>query len=623
MYLTSYFLSFETLQSQPAYRLPALYVLDSICKNVGMPYTEMWGGRIVTIFMETYRVVDHAVKVRMEELLNTWRDAGPNATPLFGSNAQQNIERALWGQSGPPSQLGRRPTPQQTPQMPFQQQQQNSIRSPQQGFGGQQILSPRQNIQSPSQINNNPRRSTEAAVMMGRFDRLIAACRQEQRQNPNSFDPARLEALTKLRSIVESTALSPVELGQIGTQLDALESEIQSRTPQIHSPSNLRNQAGYRATPPSGNQVFRSPSQQNGAAAIPPSLMGALANLGKLSGNLTPPSHRSTPPPAPLIHQGSVANASKTGNSALNLIASLRSAGLLPTASIPDQDAEYCNMVKGINIRLITTDLQKEVPLGSLDAINSKELPLQCRQCTNRYPSGEKGQASLDKHLDWHFRQNRRAKDSAVRGQSRSWFSKLEHWIRGGHDDIAPANHAGQNGEVQDGNGSNGGIGASLTPAQEAELKAATKAFVIAPSEDPDAATRPCPVCKELFKSEWSEDEEEWIWKNCKLVDGIYYHGSCYYSAKTLSTNVNKKNLFESTGSRDGTPQPTVSAKPPSDAITRIKEEEEEQTTSGAKRKSDHFTTETTGEEEIQASKRQALSPKKEEEETKIKAEVE
>lgn len=594
-----------------------------------MPYTEMWGGRIVTIFMETYRVVDHAVKVRMEELLNTWRDAGPNGSPLFGPSAQQNIERALWGQSGPPVQQARRPTPQQTPQMAFQQQQPNAMRSPQQMYGNQQILSPRHNIHSPSQMNNNPKRSTEAAVMMGRFDRLIAACRQEQRQNPTLFDPARLEALTKLRTIVENTSLSPVELGQIGTQLDALDNEIKSRTPQIHSPSNLRNQAGYRATPPSVNQVFRSPSQQNGAAAIPPSLMGALANLGKLSGNLTPPINRSTPPPAPLIHQGGTGNAGKPGNSAFDLIANLRSAGLLPTAPVPDQDAEYCNMVKGMNIRLITIDLQKEVPLGSLDAINAKELPLQCRQCANRYPSGEKGQASLDKHLDWHFRQNRRAKDSAVRGQSRSWFSKLEDWIRGGHDDIAPSKRSGQSGEGQDGNGNNGGIGASLTPAQEAELKAATKSFVVAPSEDPDAATRPCPVCKELFKSEWSEDEEEWIWKNCKLVDGVYYHGSCYYSAKTLSTNVNKKTLPESYGSRDGTPQPTVSAKPANDAITRIKEElEEQQSTSGVKRKSDHFAVEendlksTEVDEEAQASKRQALSPKVEEE-RQVKTEVE
>lgn len=587
-----------------------------------MPYTEMWGGRIVTIFMETYRVVDHAVKVRMEELLNTWRDSGPNGTPLFGPNAQQTIERSLWGQNGPPAQQARRPTPQQTQQMPFQQHQdqRNAIRSPAQMYGGQQTLSPRHAIHSPSQINPNPKRSTEAAVMIGRFDRLIAACRHEQRQSPHLFDPARLDALTKLRSIVENTSLSPVELGQIGSQLDALETEIQGRTPQINSPSIPKNQAGYRATPPNAHQVFRSPSQQNGAAAIPPSLMGALANLGKLSGNLTPPSHRSTPPPAPLMHQGNTGNAAKPGNSALDLIASLRNAGLLPTAAVPDQDAEYCNMVKGMNIRLVTADLQKEVPLGSLDAIHSKELPLQCRQCTNRYPFGEKGQTSLDKHLDWHFRQNRRAKDSAIRGQSRSWFSKLEDWVRGGHDDIAPSKHASQNGIDRDGSGTNGGIGASLTPAQEAELKAATKSFVIAPSDDPDAATKPCPVCKEVFTSEWSEDEEEWIWKNCRLVEGIYYHGSCYYSAKTLSENVNKKSIPESLGSRDGTPQPTAPAvRSLNDAITHIKgeeeeeeEEEEQQSKSGVKRKSDGEE----GNEELdnQANKRLALSPKLEEE---------
>lgn len=542
-----------------------------------MPYTEMWAGRIVNIYMETYRVVDHAVKVRMEELLNTWRDSGPNGTPLFGIPAQQNIERALWGQNGPPAQLNRRSTP--------QQQHQNLIRSPQH-MHAQGTFSPgRQNIATHPSAGAGAK-STEAAVMMGRFDRLVAACHHEQRHSPHLFDPARLDALTKLRTIVGSTSLSPAELGQIGLQLDALENEFRSRTPQVHSPSTQKqNAGGYGSTPIMGGaaQVLRSPGQRNGAAAIPPSLMGALANLGKLTGNLTPPSHQSTPPPASLMQQG------KAGNAAVDLVASLRLAGLLPAAPIPDQDGDYCKMVKGMNIRLITSDLQKELPLGSLDAIVAKELPLQCRQCANRYPQGEKGQASLDKHLDWHFRQNRRAKDSAVRGQSRSWFSKLEEWIRGGHDDTAPGKHSGQGGigEESGGNGVGGGIGASLTPTQEAELKAATKSFVVAPSDDPDAATRPCPVCKELFKSEWSEEEEEWIWKNCLLVDKTYYHGSCFYSAKTLSQNVGKKNQGESTGSRDGTPQPTM-IKTIVEPMAKI-EEEQNNTASlaGMKRKSE------------------------------------
>lgn len=37
---------------------------------------------------------------------------------------------------------------------------------------------------------------------------------------------------------------------------------------------------------------------------------------------------------------------------------------------------------------------------------------------------------------------------------------------------------------------------------------------------DPAKAAKPCPICKEQFKSEWSEDEEEWIFKNAIDVNG-------------------------------------------------------------------------------------------------------
>jgi len=32
---------------------------------------------------------------------------------------------------------------------------------------------------------------------------------------------------------------------------------------------------------------------------------------------------------------------------------------------------------------------------------------------------------------------------------------------------------------------------------------------------------RPCPVCQDKLKSEWSDDEEEWVWWNAVVVDGV------------------------------------------------------------------------------------------------------
>lgn len=44
----------------------------------------------------------------------------------------------------------------------------------------------------------------------------------------------------------------------------------------------------------------------------------------------------------------------------------------------------------------------------------------------------------------------------------------------------------------------------------------------------PGAAAAVCPVCKDGFKREWSEKEEEWVWRNAidingKVSIGLYF----------------------------------------------------------------------------------------------------
>lgn len=67
---------------------------------------------------------------------------------------------------------------------------------------------------------------------------------------------------------------------------------------------------------------------------------------------------------------------------------------------------------------------------GAIELLYSA-LPLQCKQCGFRYPETSDGQIKMDAHLDWHFRQNRRMKERAKRGLSRSWFVTEEEWISG------------------------------------------------------------------------------------------------------------------------------------------------------------------------------------------------
>ena len=42
--------------------------------------------------------------------------------------------------------------------------------------------------------------------------------------------------------------------------------------------------------------------------------------------------------------------------------------------------------------------------------------------------------------------------------------------------------------------------------------------FVVVPAGD-EAKHITCPICKEVFKSEFNEDDEEWIWRNALKID--------------------------------------------------------------------------------------------------------
>lgn len=476
--------------------------------------------------------MDQPTKVRMEELLNTWRTAGQGGQPIFGGEAQWEIERNLYGSRGPPSA-------------------QPHLQAP--AAFSEYRASPRPSTRSPVPPagHASPPAGEQArrAKMVEQIDRLLAIGTQDQYRNPQAFNPARMNALKQLKTVVQTANLSPQETDQIQQQLDSLANEFQQ---------NMR----ASATPSS----FHPPAATSASVAslLPANIGSALESLGKI-GVLG--SNGSPMPPAPAAQAVPAAS-----NPSQDLIQSLMAAGLLPATSASSsskpaaQDDAYASAILSLDIKLTSTDLQKDLSQDAVDLVCHKFLPLQCRQCANRYPAGPAGQRSLDQHLDWHFKQGRKAKDSNARGLSRSWLEKVFDWIRGGADDPSASGGGGA---------SASSANKGLSVQQEAELKAATDAWVVAPT-DAGQVNAPCPICKEKFQSEWSEEEEEWIWKNARKVENTYYHGSCYYSAKTLSANVSNRNTTppgrRSTDrrSRTATPPRKSAANP----VERLKAEE-------------------------------------------------
>lgn len=85
-------------QAPPNRKLPALYVLDSVVKNVGTPYTLFFGRNLYQTFMNAYTLVDGPVRKKLEEMLKTWKEPVPGSLdtrPVFPPEVTRNIENAL------------------------------------------------------------------------------------------------------------------------------------------------------------------------------------------------------------------------------------------------------------------------------------------------------------------------------------------------------------------------------------------------------------------------------------------------------------------------------------------------------------------------------------------------
>ena len=85
-------------QTPPDRKLPALYVLDSIVKNVGTPYTLFLGRNLYHTFMDAYSLVNTPVRKKLDEMLKTWKEPVPGSLdtrPVFPVETTRPIENAL------------------------------------------------------------------------------------------------------------------------------------------------------------------------------------------------------------------------------------------------------------------------------------------------------------------------------------------------------------------------------------------------------------------------------------------------------------------------------------------------------------------------------------------------
>ncbi|KAL4743221.1 hypothetical protein BDV11DRAFT_179242 [Aspergillus similis] len=535
----------------PAQKLPALYVVDSIVKNVGTPYTLFLGRNMYQTFMNAYTLVDSQTRRKLDEMLKTWKEPVPGSLdtrPVFPPDITRSIENALIkartaalqqqqarGQQDvfnrsrvgtPPGWRNTLTAPQMTGRYPPSANSLQSQRPASNGYPTGDPIPVRSTPTPQLQVQEVDLSSLNRDVEV-----LIAAARTEFANNP--LDPSvqqRLKALLDLQGIMQRQQLTPEQLKLVRDQVSALapKPSIPAAQP---APSHIPvTSAPTIATPPVA-QSFSQPLQQ----LLNP---GTLAELIKATAARQQP----TPPQVPSVPQLPVSSTPQIPSSAPEnpLIAALRAKGLLPASSAPPGGSipsptagAFPFIVPGqvrytppvptpqavstaevqVNVQMNTASIK--IPRSMLIASLYEARSNRCGTCGRRFFATEEGKQKKARHLDWHFRTNQRMADAARRAQNRSWYVDERDWIK--------SRELGDDQVITDAEATNENTAGSDSESK----KGPAKQWIRAPN-DATLRNTPCPICQEKFESTWSEDVQDWIWQDAVKVGNRVYHASCY-----------------------------------------------------------------------------------------------
>ncbi|KAM0568838.1 hypothetical protein ACHAP9_005128 [Verticillium nonalfalfae] len=531
------------IMKAPAHKkLPAIYVLDSIVKNVGTPYTLFFGAQLFQTFMEAYAAVDGHVRRKMEETLQTWKQPVPQSLddrPVFPPEVTKPIEESLnkarnsalalqaQGRGHPvgrargagihratPTPPGMRPGSSQPgypgPPPHAQQQQLNGSRP----SSVQQQQAPAPYPASPSQHH-----SVNIAVLKHDIQELIAASALEAAQYPHDgVIKARLQGLHDLQRLLQTQDMPQDHLILIKNQVADLALKVRPQSVPSSAPIAAATPVSYHPPPPA--PVAHIAPQP--ASVTLDSLLGQGALASLLARQSATPQAQ-TPAPAPPPYAGMpirspqppVAEPQRQSSAAptpdpMALLAGLRMAGLLggtPTTTPP------------------------------------------CTQCGRRFTKDEDGRKKKTAHMDWHFQVHHRLAEAERRGQHRSWYVDHSDWVAS--REVVDADHAKEAAEAaarQDsgahGSGGAGGKGSSQVP------------YIAVPDASAGVNTT-CPICQEEFENKWLDTAQEWVWLDAKLVGNRAYHASCHAEATMVR---------DATPAR-GTPEPVLGKRKAEDEL--------------------------------------------------------
>ncbi|KYN37984.1 Pre-mRNA cleavage complex 2 protein Pcf11 [Trachymyrmex septentrionalis] len=139
---------------------------------------------------------------------------------------------------------------------------------------------------------------------------------------------------------------------------------------------------------------------------------------------------------------------------------------------------------------------------------------MQCSSCGARF--APELATRYSHHLDWHFRQNRRERDSARKAHSRPWYYDVSDWIQ--FEEIEDLEDRAQSWfETEKQTAETEGMTTDDSPQETLQPSVPT-------GSDEDSR---CQVCHDAFEQFYNEEKEEWHLRPAVNYEDKNYHPLC------------------------------------------------------------------------------------------------
>lgn len=525
----------------PSQKLFALYLLDSISKNIGLPYTSLFSNNIFKTFTKTYGLVDDQTRCKLIKLFKTWKlPTALTGLPLFDSNQLDRIEQFL-------------------------------IKVTAASNPGVNYVSSLNSSNSNSNSNSNASTPNSTPLNMAvnlkpnlikETDDLLALVSSRLKSVPSDEKgQQRHKLLNQLKSILSSNSSIPKsQLDEVAKQLQSIrEDEIlklnilrqqhqqqqqqqQQQQKNTFSASQLQNLLNFSKD---ANDNGNNGSNNNNQPAANPASAQALFNMmssviGKNPppANSNPQTNNNTTNPLGLKDISFLQNILKktSGQQAQSAAAS--------SLGGPKVDFKFIRPTK----EAIVEDFTLTQSMVSNHNPTSKEIsllydfkPIQCSKCPRRFASSPEGDLLMKKHIEWHERVEQRLSlgGSGLGGVvNRSWYLTESAWVE--FDDYRESDERKQNASLALANTS-----VSITPDKneasrdhrdrhdKIDLADAPNYIVRIPESSSNEVV--CGICREKLVGIFDEDSGDWIWRNAVEQKGKVWHWTCWEETKRTS----------------------------------------------------------------------------------------